>query len=185
MTLAASVRAQARNNAWSNHRLHAACARLDEPTYRAARVSFFPSIPPTLSHILLVDWYYLDALEGGGKGYGVFDDVGDEPYATLTELTSAQRAADRRLIASCDGRADRDLASIVVLDRPERGSFPEPALAVLNHLFTHQIHHRGQVHAMLAGSGSEPPQLDEFFLAGRTSCAIWHAWESSVHRGGT
>jgi uncharacterized damage-inducible protein DinB len=35
---------------------------------------------------------------------------------------------------------------------------------VLLHLFTHQIHHRGQVHAMLAGTRVKPPQLDEFFM---------------------
>jgi uncharacterized damage-inducible protein DinB len=26
------------------------------------------------------------------------------------------------------------------------------------------VHHRGQVHAMLAGTRVAPPQLDEFFL---------------------
>jgi hypothetical protein len=36
---------------------------------------------------------------------------------------------------------------------------------VLAHLFEHQIHHRGQAHAMLAGTAAKPPQLDEFFLA--------------------
>ena len=36
--------------------------------------------------------------------------------------------------------------------------------ALLPHLFQHQIHHRGQAHAMLAGTGVAPPQLDEFFL---------------------
>ncbi len=36
--------------------------------------------------------------------------------------------------------------------------------AVLAHLFQHQIHHRGQAHAMLAGTPVPPPQLDEFFL---------------------
>jgi hypothetical protein len=36
---------------------------------------------------------------------------------------------------------------------------------VLAHLFQHDIHHRGQVHAMLAGTAVAPPQLDEFFLA--------------------
>jgi hypothetical protein len=39
---------------------------------------------------------------------------------------------------------------------------------VLAHLFQHQIHHRGQAHAMLAGTGVKPPQLDEFFLAEET-----------------
>ena len=41
----------------------------------------------------------------------------------------------------------------------------EPATRLLAHLFQHQIHHRGQAHAMLAGTPIEPPQLDEFFCA--------------------
>ncbi len=36
----------------------------------------------------------------------------------------------------------------------------------LAHVFEHQIHHRGQVHAMLAETGVEPPQLDEFYCTG-------------------
>ncbi|TIO72591.1 MAG: damage-inducible protein DinB, partial [Mesorhizobium sp.] len=28
----------------------------------------------------------------------------------------------------------------------------------------HDIHHRGQVHAMLSGTSVSPPQLDEFLL---------------------
>ena len=42
------VRAMARNNAWSNLRLHRACAQLSETDYKAARTSFFPSIHLTL-----------------------------------------------------------------------------------------------------------------------------------------
>jgi uncharacterized damage-inducible protein DinB len=38
--------ALARNNAWSNYRLHGAGAQLSEHEYRAERVSFFPSLPP-------------------------------------------------------------------------------------------------------------------------------------------
>jgi uncharacterized damage-inducible protein DinB len=36
---------------------------------------------------------------------------------------------------------------------------------ILAHLFQHQIHHRGQAHAMLAGTPVAPPQLDEFFCS--------------------
>jgi uncharacterized damage-inducible protein DinB len=41
----------------------------------------------------------------------------------------------------------------------------EPMHRLLAHLFEHAIHHRGQVHAMLAGTPVKPPQLDEFFCA--------------------
>jgi uncharacterized damage-inducible protein DinB len=37
---------------------------------------------------------------------------------------------------------------------------------LLLHLFQHQIHHRGQAHAMLSATEIPPPQLDEFFAAG-------------------
>ena len=37
---------------------------------------------------------------------------------------------------------------------------------ILAHLFEHQIHHRGQAHAMLADTRVKPPQLDEFFCTG-------------------
>ena len=51
-----------------------------------------------------------------------------------------------------------------MLDRAERGMKEETVASVLPHLFIHQIHHRGQAHAMLAGTTVKPPQLDEFFL---------------------
>jgi len=35
---------------------------------------------------------------------------------------------------------------------------------LLLHLFQHQVHHRGQAHAMLSATGVSPPQLDEFFV---------------------
>ena len=41
----------------------------------------------------------------------------------------------------------------------------ERADRLLLHLFQHQIHHRGQAHAMLSGTTVKPPQLDEFFPA--------------------
>jgi uncharacterized damage-inducible protein DinB len=163
MTLVGQLRAMARNNAWSNYRLHSACAQLSEREYRAQRVSFFPSLPLTLSHILTVDWYYLDALERGGRGYAVFEK--DEPFETLAELTTAQRDTDRRLIDLCERLTPETVSGIVVLDRGAQGRFEEAAHAVLMHLFVHQIHHRGQAHAMLAGTPVNPPQLDEFFLA--------------------
>jgi uncharacterized damage-inducible protein DinB len=152
----------ARNNAWSNDRLHRACAQLSDAEYRATRVSFFPTLPLTLSHILTVDWYYIDALLAGGRGYDVFS--GDVPYATLAELTAAQRESDLTLIEFCDGLAEVDLDRKVILDRREAGRFAETITAVLCHLFIHQIHHRGQAHAMLSGTSVKPPQLDEFLL---------------------
>lgn len=52
------------------------------------------------------------------------------------------------------------------------GIHTEQISRILTHLFQHQIHHRGQVHAMLAGTPVKPPQLDEFFCAGEANLCL-------------
>jgi uncharacterized damage-inducible protein DinB len=64
--------AMARNYAWSNPRLHRACAELSADELTAKRTSFFPSIHETLTDVLYIDWCSLDALERGGRGRGIF-----------------------------------------------------------------------------------------------------------------
>ncbi len=156
--------AMARNTAWANHRLLTACERLTAEEFAAPRTSFFPSLRATFNHILVVDWYYLDALEGldALRHYS----QPDPDFADARAMRQAQTASDKRLIAFCERQTDASLAADCVLPRPNRKPPPTRTANVLEHLFQHQIHHRGQAHAMLAGTRLAPPQLDEFFLAG-------------------
>lgn len=160
MTLVALFRRQAANNLWSNDRLQRAWSRLSPDDFAAARTSFFPSIQLTVQHILEVDLYYLDALEQGGEGQGVFD---RPPPSAQDELAAAQRLADQRLLAFCRALEPADVIATRILQRAD-GDKPERIEDILAHLFVHQIHHRGQIHAMMAGTEIAPPQLDEFFL---------------------
>ena len=59
--------------------------------------------------------------------------------------------------------SDEDLDRPVTLQRPDGGHI-DRAGDILLHLNVHQIHHRGQAHAMLSGTQVKPPQLDEYFL---------------------
>ena len=148
------------NNAWANLRLHRAVGELDAVEYRATRTSFFPSLHLTLAHILFVDLFYVDALEGGSHGTAFWaeNDAFDRD-GTFAELRERQRAVDLRLIACAAGGPGDEIR----LHRADRVQV-ERREDVLLHLFEHQIHHRGQAHAMLAGTRVKPPQLDEFFL---------------------
>ncbi|HYQ51960.1 MAG TPA: DinB family protein, partial [Pseudomonas sp.] len=78
------------------------------------------------------------------------------------DLHAQQAQADRRLITYCSGLHDDQLARYVSIVRPDRVQ-REQRVRLLAHLFEHQVHHRGQVHAMLSGTAVRPPQLDEFF----------------------
>ncbi len=180
--------AQARNNAWSNHRFLAACSGLRQETFTASLGGFFGSLRATLNHILVVDWYYVDALEGGSLGAAAWRD--EEPCATVADLQREQAAVDRRLIAFCASLDDSAMAVAVRLIRAA-GDRIERADRVLLHLFQHQIHHRGQAHGLLSAASVAPPQLDEYFLnqdsdlrqselktLGWTEAELWADWGS-------
>lgn len=160
---------QARNNAWANHRLLRACKQLDHAQFVAKGTSFFPSIKATLNHIVTVDWFYVAAIERGlaglpldPEGRRCFDP--EEPFDDAHALAAAQREVDERLLGICRGLDPTALARTIAI--PWRTPGNETLLRVLMHLFEHQIHHRGQAHAMLAGTTVAPPQLDEFYCAG-------------------
>jgi uncharacterized damage-inducible protein DinB len=156
-------RAMAYNNGWANHRLLTACLRLSQAEFVAPRTGCFPSLRATLNHILIVDRFYVDAMEGGTLGPAAWADP--EPCATAILLQQAQGETDRRLIAVVERLGMTDLDRVVDVhrgDRIQRERFDR----LLLHLFQHQVHHRGQAHAMLSATNVPPPQLDEFFAAG-------------------
>jgi uncharacterized damage-inducible protein DinB len=161
-SLVQTCRAFAYNNAWANFRLHAACAKLSQDDFEAERTGFFPSLQLTLNHIYVIDLFYVDALEGGRLGPKAWQN--QVPCPSIAELKRAQAAVDKRLIAVCDTLTPDLLGDIVRVDRDTRVQ-TERRDRLLMHLFQHQIHHRGQAHAMLSATAIEPPQLDEFFSA--------------------
>lgn len=151
----------ARNNAWANHRLYEACAGLSFLELTTPRYSSFPTILATLNHILVVDWYYLDAMRGEGFGLALHDL--DMPYSEFEPLRAAQADSDRDLIDFCDSLTEDDLDRMVSIRRGNDRLTEERIDDLLSHLLHHQIHHRGQIHAMLASTHVAPPALDEFF----------------------
>lgn len=156
--------AMAQNNAWSNHRLLSACEGLTAEEFSAPRVGFFPSLRLTFNHILDVDLYYIAALEGGDVIGRANAPDSDHPDAHSIRLV--QTASDKRLIAFCERQSEEGLSRDWHLPRIGRKPPPSKVANILEHLFQHQIHHRGQAHAMLSSTHIKPPQLDEFFLAG-------------------
>jgi uncharacterized damage-inducible protein DinB len=156
------LRTQAHANRLANHRLHRAMRTLSKEEYKAPRTSFFPSLAKTLDHILAVDLYYLAALEGEADMERQWRRA--PTCDTVAELAFAQTAADLRFVAHVGGLSAALLDEGISLDRGEGRIQRELRGHVIAHLLNHQVHHRGQAHAMLAGANVEPPQLDEFLM---------------------
>jgi uncharacterized damage-inducible protein DinB len=170
ITLQRHLAAWAYQNAWANHRLLAACQKLTPAEFAAQRTGFFPSLKATLNHIVTVDWMYADGIERALDGRepnpelaAFFDPA--EPFDEAIDLADEQEETDRRFIAICARLTDETLEMPVAFLR-RQGRVEEALHRLLAHVFQHQVHHRGQAHAMLAGTSVAPPQLDEFFCAG-------------------
>lgn len=160
--LARLLSIQAHANRLANRRLHSALAGLSTSDLHARRTSFFPTLIGTLNHLLAVDLYYIAALHDEPDMVASY--VRYAPHDELAPYAAAQDASDNKLIAYCDRLDDAGANAIVQMKHGERPTKSDLACLVLQHLFQHQTHHRGQVHAMLAGTQVAPPQLDEFIM---------------------
>lgn len=145
--------------AWANARLYDTAARLDDAARRKGRGAFFGSIHNTLNHLLLGDRVWLARLEGTEHGVTRLDEV---PYPEFGALRRAAEAEIARLARYCDALDERRLASICHYRTISGGGVPGalPVTSILAHLFNHQTHHRGQVHAMLTQDLPDVPGWD-------------------------
>ena len=155
MDLQIILRIQSCADRLANRRLHAAIASLTRDAFHAPRTGFFPSLALTLNHILAVDEYYVGALHGDRGLPAKYDNFA--PADDVAALAQRQCASDDRLIGFCDRLDAAGCDAEVVMDRGNGNLQRDLAGHVLMHLFMHQTHHRGQAHAMLAGTDVAPP----------------------------
>ena len=179
------LRIQAHANRLANHRLHTAMAALSPAELHATRTSYFPTLMATLNHVLWVDQYYIDVLHGNGLARETAPAF--VPDETLAALAERQRASDERLLHWLATADDAALDRTVHMPRPQGRIQSDAAAHMLQHLFMHQTHHRGQAHAMLSGTTVPPPPLDEFLMPSephlRTAEMAALRWDEAVVYG--
>jgi len=145
-------------NAWCNQRLYDAVAALPDGDYRADRGAFFRSIHGTLNHILVADRIWMRRFTGQGEAPTRLDAILFEEFGSLRD---ARWREDERIMSYVEGLSDTDLASRFRYQPVTKPVEVEQPLApALLHVFNHQTHHRGQVHALLTGLGRDAPSLD-------------------------
>jgi len=145
-------------NAWANGRVYDAAAALTDAEYRADRGAFFKSVHGTLNHLLVADRIWMRRFTGEGEAPSRLDAI---LFETLGELRDARVREDARIVAYVAGLSEATLAGRFryrTIVKP--ADMEQPLAPALIHLFNHQTHHRGQVHALLTGLGHEAPSLD-------------------------
>jgi len=165
MITQAWVRMMAGYNAEMNRRLYAAAGRLDDEARRRDRGAFFGSVDATLNHLLWADAMWMSRFAGWPKPPDM--KTGLTWHPDFAGLAAARAEMDARLIEWAEALdpawLDGDLSWYSGAIRQD---VSRPRDVLVAHMFNHQTHHRGQVHAMLTAAGERTGDTDLWLLAG-------------------
>ncbi|QIB36028.1 damage-inducible protein DinB [Ancylobacter pratisalsi] len=144
---------------WANRRLYVAAAALSDTQYRADRGAFFGSVHGTLNHLLVTDRIWMRRITGMGEAPDRLDAI---LFDTLPELETARYLEDVRIVDFVGTLSGWVLRADLHYSNSSGQKFHQPLANVLDHLFNHQTHHRGQVHCLLSGflGNAATPSLD-------------------------
>ena len=159
-----TVRHLARYNRWQNTQMLAAMEKLPHEALIADRGAFFGSILGTANHLLWGDGIWMHRFAGTPKPAG---GIKDSPnlHPTLATWSAERFRLDGRIAVWANIISSFALAGDMtffssVLNRETT----KPIAPMVLHMFNHQTHHRGQIHAMLTAAGVEAPVSDLFFM---------------------
>ncbi len=160
------VRMMAGYNTHMNGEVYAAAARLPDAARRENRGAFWGSIHGTLSHLIWADQMWMSRFDGwdkpGGTGKQSPDYIPD--FAAMQELRSGMDARIEAWAAAVDQdwlNQDQVWRSGITQQEMRR-----PRGMLVTHMFNHETHHRGQVHAMLTAAGEHTGDTDIWLVAG-------------------
>ncbi len=154
------ARTMARYNQWQNQNLYSAADALSEEERRKDRGAFFKSIHATLNHLLWADHMWLSRIAGGQQPDCSLDDS-SAFRAEWPALKVDREQCDKRLIDWADHLDSAALeGEFTWYSALLQGMVTKPKHLVVTHVFNHQTHHRGQVHAMLTAAGARPHGTD-------------------------
>ena len=151
-------------NRWQNGSLYDAAATISDSERKRQRGAFFGSIHSTLSHLLWGDQIWMSRFTPAEPPTsGLVDST--ETYPDWDDLVTARNARDDAITAWAmnldPAWLEGDLTwTSAALNR----EFSQPVWKLVTHMFNHQTHHRGQIHAMLTAASAKPDDTDLPFM---------------------
>jgi uncharacterized damage-inducible protein DinB len=155
----------ARYNTWQNKQIMDVVKVMDEEALHQDRGAFFKSIMGTLNHILWGDTIWMsrwcDDIKKPVQAIG--KSVKFTP--TLGVWQAERFRMDGRIRIWAQTLSNLDLTGhLSWFSGALEQDVTRPLEVCVIHMFNHQTHHRGQVHAMLTAAGHPAPTSDLFVL---------------------
>jgi uncharacterized damage-inducible protein DinB len=154
MVSPAWCRTMAQYNLWQNRAIIAAADPLGAVVRGQPQGTPFGSIAGTLSHLLWTDRVWMTRFDGAAGPDGKQATSGMQ--FRDWEMYRAERAqTDTRILdwASSLDKAGLE-GELYWMSKSAARQVSRPVAICVTHFFVQQIHHRGEVHAMLAASGA-------------------------------
>ena len=146
----------ARYNRWINHRLLDATATLPADIIQAPCGLYFDSLLGSWNHLLVTDLIWMRRLSGI---FPILDELRHLPVPQrrdeilcpqLDDLRPLRQQVDELMIRWCDLLRADDAHDVLEYTNSRGEEIARPLSLILQHLFNHQTHHRGQVTAELS-----------------------------------
>ncbi|WP_286135012.1 DinB family protein [Neptunicoccus cionae] len=158
------LRMMARYNKWQNGWMIPAAAGLTDAVRQQERGAFFGSISATLCHILWADMLWMSRFDGGAAPT-VPGAQSTEFHKEWDSFCEQRNLTDQRIVDWAEGLSDSDLSGdITWFSGLKQSDISQPKSLIYTHVFNHQTHHRGQVHAMLTQAGVKTADTDLVFM---------------------
>jgi len=159
------VLSMAHYNTWQNRQLADIFGQMNEAEVIRDRGAFFGSIFGTVNHLLWGDTIWMSRwcrdIERPTGG------IPESPHLTPTlGAWSAERfRLDGRILIWAETLRNIDLRGpLSWYSGALKADVTRPLDLCVVHMFNHQTHHRGQIHAMLTQAGATPPVSDLFAM---------------------
>ena len=155
----------ARYNRWQNESLYREAGRLSDDERRRPRGAFFGSIHGTLNHLYWADSLWLSRFGAAERPRSASVKASIEEFEHFEELATARAGLDAKIVSWADALSEGTVAGDVTWwSGINQKNVTRPAAVIIAHIFNHQTHHRGQVHAMLTAAGAKPDDTDLIYM---------------------
>lgn len=160
-------------NQWMNRKLYAAAAGLAKEELQRDRGAFFGSIFGTLNHIAIGDILWFKRIARYLPGLVSLECVAQLPppgfpntplHETLAGLAELRAMLDEAIIAFCAEVEPSRLDEAFEWTSTKGGANRKILGEVLQHVFNHQTHHRGQATTLFSQIGIDVGATDLLLL---------------------
>ena len=162
MPLKQNFQLLAQYNQWMNTKIYDVISSISSDEISKDRGAFFGSILGTLNHILVGDLAWLNRFKRHPATFVSLEHIEELPipsainqilYSDFVELRKARKKVDDVFVALCEEVDDNSLETALPYKNMRGEKMNKRFSSVLQHVFNHQTHHRGQLTTLLSQMG--------------------------------